>query len=572
MLHDNIKRLAARSISADRVIFGESAKRHPLGFEAFNIDLSIDNALSHLTSASYDSITSLHMECANLTKALQRTGAIDVSSRTLKLYKESKIADAFKKVMAFIKKCIKFIFKDLPLAIFRKIKAFFSRKSSKTKYAKAHEEATKKRKDEMKEAFGKMNERTDAMAEELAQKKKEVYSDIIDRHKKADKELKAAVDRINENLSDIEESKARIKKSLDSMKASEDEVYLDKLMHEVGIDPMESSKKNIDELMKELNEAFAGDDVSKNIYRDSELRDLAEGILNGIETRKISIDPVFIRGNFNYFKTPRGKALMELKEKHEGVSHSLNAFMTTTLLFACDAIPYMTDTVQKYFNVPVKDYTTFPQASADAVVQIFYEQVRSFDQYIDGFRKKGKLPSVKNFTLYMLSKDYVDRLTKTMVTKDDSVRISLDAMRSLPSSVDIAKEHKIAPGEVDKGLRAAMITAIDLKQAMRTMSETADKLMHLKMDEIEKYFDDGTSVEETLSYIGELVKAITSEIQTISSATLKCILSVGEAEEKLLNALVSEDDAIHTITLSQLSSYIAKDEDMMKRVKSLVMK
>ena len=218
----------------------------------------------------------------------------------------------------------------------------------------------------------------------------------------------------------------------------------------------------------------------------------------------------------------------------------------------------------KYFGVPVKDYTTFPQASADAVVQIFYEQVRSFDQYINGFRKKGKLPSVKNFTLYMLSKDYVDRLTKTMVTKDDSVRISLDAMRSLPSSADIAKEHKIAPGEVDKGLRAAMITAIDLKQAMRTMSETADKLMHLKMYEIENYFDDGTSVEETLSYIGELVKAITSEIQTISSATLKCILSVGEAEEKLLNALVSEDDAIHAITLSQLASYIAKDEDMMK--------
>ena len=77
---------------------------------------------------------------------------------------------------------------------------------------------------------------------------------------------------------------------------------------------------------------------------------------------------------------------------------------------------------------------------------------------------------------------------------------------------------------------------------------------------------------KTLSYIGELIKAITSEIQTISSATLKCILSVGEAEEKLLNALVSEDDAIHVITLSQLASYIAKDEDMMKRVRALIMK
>jgi hypothetical protein len=158
MLHDNIKRLATRSASADKVLFGESAKRHPLGFDAFNIDLSIDHALSHLTSASYDSITALHMECANLTKAIKRTSAIEVSSNTLKLYKESKIADAFRKVMAFIKKCIKFIFKDLPLAIFRKIKAFFSRKSSKTKYAKAHEEAAKKRKDEFKETFDKLKE------------------------------------------------------------------------------------------------------------------------------------------------------------------------------------------------------------------------------------------------------------------------------------------------------------------------------------------------------------------------------------------------------------------------------
>jgi hypothetical protein len=76
------------------------------------------------------------MECANLTKAIKRTSAIEVSSNTLKLYKESKIADAFRKVMAFIKKCIKFIFKDLPLAIFRKIKAFFSRESSRQKTSK----------------------------------------------------------------------------------------------------------------------------------------------------------------------------------------------------------------------------------------------------------------------------------------------------------------------------------------------------------------------------------------------------------------------------------------------------
>ena len=609
MLHDNIKRLVARSISADRVIFGESVKRHPLGFEAFNIDLSIDHALSYLTSASYDSITSLHMECANLTKALKRTGAIDVSSRTLKLYKESKIADAFRKVMAFIKKCIKFIFKDLPLAIFRKIKAFFSRKSSKTKYAKAHEEAAKKRKDEMKEAFDKMKERTDGMAEELIQTKKEVYSDIIERHKNADKELKAAVDRINENLADIEESKARIKKSLDSMKAndgaekskarekksldsmkaSEDEAYMNKLMtelgidpsipsdkgidellEELGIDPMESSKKNIDELMKELNESFAGDDPSKNIYRASELRDMAEGILNGIETGKISIDPVFKLGNFNYFKTPNGKALMEHRAKRHTVDNSLNAFMAITLLFACPAIPYMSDTVQKYFNIPVKDYTVFPTASADAVVQMFYEQVRSFDQYIDGFRKKGKLPQVKDFTLPGIRKSYVDRLMKTMVIKDGSTRISLDALSSLPSG--IIYDSVIAPGDIDKGLRATMMTAIDLKQTIRTMSETADKLMHLKMDEIESYFDDGTSMEETLSYIGELVKAITAEIHGISNSVLTCIISLGAAEEKLLNALVSEDDAIHTITLSQLASYIAKDADMMKRVKALVMK
>ena len=45
MLHEQIKNMALRANSADRVIFGESKKRHPLGFEAFNIDLSIDHAL-----------------------------------------------------------------------------------------------------------------------------------------------------------------------------------------------------------------------------------------------------------------------------------------------------------------------------------------------------------------------------------------------------------------------------------------------------------------------------------------------------------------------------------------------
>ena len=170
MIHEHIKAIARRSLATDRVLFGES-KKHPLGFDGFNIDNSIDAALLQLNTSNYSTVTSLHMECASITRMLKETADIQVGTKIARLYKESKLTDAIKKVIAFISKAIKFIFVELPKKIYNKIKSLFTKKKRDVNVAKQTAESMEKNINAMKQNADAMSEAVKKAADKLAAQK-----------------------------------------------------------------------------------------------------------------------------------------------------------------------------------------------------------------------------------------------------------------------------------------------------------------------------------------------------------------------------------------------------------------
>ena len=150
MLHENIKALARRSMLTDKVIFGESRKAHPLGIDGLNVDLSVDAAMLQLNSSVYDSATSLQIECGNIVSMLKESLNVNVSTGVARLYKESKVGELFKKVIAYIKKALNFLFVELPKKIYNKIKSFFTKKKDSTGMAKKTAENIKKTEESLK--------------------------------------------------------------------------------------------------------------------------------------------------------------------------------------------------------------------------------------------------------------------------------------------------------------------------------------------------------------------------------------------------------------------------------------
>ncbi len=162
MLHEHIKDLTRRSASTDRVIFGESKRRHPLGFEGFNIDLTVDNALLSMNSQMYDIDTEFTLMCESMKNTIGRCIESLDSVKGFNLYKEGKLHA----VGEFIKKWIKKIWgyiKSIPRRIRDFIKKLFGKKAK----SDASIKKAKRSEEELKASSEKAQEAAEAMAENI---------------------------------------------------------------------------------------------------------------------------------------------------------------------------------------------------------------------------------------------------------------------------------------------------------------------------------------------------------------------------------------------------------------------
>ena len=611
MLHNTIKELARRSMSHDRVMFGESNKQHPLGFDGFMIDATVDRALLQLNSSTYDSATSLGVECDNLSRLLRESMNVNVNSTVGKLYRESKVGEIFKKVIAYIKKALKFLFVELPKKVYNKIKSFFTKKKDSAGMAKKTEENIKKTEASIKsikkeveakmtvaaEALKETDEllrdtasHTEAQRDEFEKHKNDTLTRMSDRHAKASEIIQQSIKSMDDNRKRMSDSADRIAALNASLNETED--FNDKTnkiikkagksyanARDTGASEFTDTLKEIDAIGAELDDLLASmdatpshNDVTTIKYRDDELKSMAETLLSAIESGKAKLYP-FLQHEMNFFKTKHGKKLFQ-----EAPHFAL--FAAGVLLRATDNIPYTTTVMANYikdkYSIEIFS-NSFPgpessTAKPSAVVKYMYEQIKSVVNLCKSLDMGNINPT---FDVEIFNEKYIDAFTRCMVPDGDSFRVSLDALSSISHEMTIRNK------------KADLVTLKSLQKpyavfagAINNMNEAVMQLKDITYGEImEKNVADGAGdgndisvAHETMSNITELIKLIIDTTHKISVSALRCVYSLVLAEEKMIKLVVSADDYVNAITMNRLAQYIAEDEKLMERAWAILLK
>lgn len=643
MLHETIKSIARRSMTADRVIFGESHKRHPLGFDGFNVDLSVDKALLQLNASAYDSATSLQIECKNLTSLLRESLDVNVSTRVARLYKESKVTEVIKKVIAYIVKAVKYIFVELPKKIFNKIKSLFAKKKKDTGFATKTEESMKKTQEAIKKTAdslkagmeSKMN--NSETAKEFESWKKEMLSELDGIGKRMDTASKAEADRVTDEV--IKSAKkARAEKDANMKVVSEDGVSgafdeLEKTKKRAGLniarnhaeleEAMKSLNKTMDGLYEKSNiamkDAFGGymkvvndhnssfnkktkeiddlldkntrmldellDDMaaeeveSMSVYRDAELKMMAENLLASIESGKTDVSSLHRR---NFFNTGTFAAIRLISiTSNGGDPKRIDTYVTNVLLRAIDKLPYVNEVVAKYMkdskNIQLFDNLVNSTVNdrPSAVTGFLYDQMRSFQKLMDA------LPETHNVKckLTLFKQAVGDRIDKTMSFEDGGASISLDAISDIPTE-DMTEtvEMEISSAK----LKPMMRSLSTLVSAMSNLEAASKHMQNLTTGEIATRLgiapndtgtpESATAINHELGRIMEIVNEVVKVNKNVSLEAMKCIYNVSSAEEAVLNKVIANDDKLVAVTMSQLAHYIAHDTKLMGRVWRIINK
>lgn len=591
MLHNTIKELARRGMSHDRVMFGESNKQHPLGFDGFMVDATVDRALLQLNSSTYDSATSLGVECDNLSRLLRESMNVNVNSSVGKLYRESKVGEIFKKVIAYIKKALKFLFVELPKKVYNKIKSFFTKKKDSAGMAKKTEENIKKTeasiKSIQKEAEAKMVEAAEALKEtdellkgafahteeqmnDFEKNKNDTLTRMSDRHASANEHMKKSLDAIHANLDSVEEFNDKTNKVIKKAGKS----FAD--ARDTGASEFTDTLKEIDAIGAELDDLLTSMDATPSHndadtmkYRDAELKMMADTLLSSIESGKAKVRPL-LRKDMRYFADVfLPWAMDDSRNDLIDTSAHFQVFAMNVMLRSVDAIPYTTPTLAKYFTDKwsVEMFNPFStrgiSSKPSSAVAIMLEQLRSVNILCDSL----KIPRMPKFDIEIFNGKFIGSLVMSMRRQDAKKhRISLDALESISS--EMTTNYKNADVNTLKSLEKPYG---ELRDAVKNMNESIKFMQKMTFDDVAEYIgvdpisDNDTAIHEGMQNILALIKEVTDITQKITVSAMRCVFSMSSAEEKIVKTVVSNDDYVSSITMTQLAHFMANDMPSLRR-------
>lgn len=616
MLHNTIKELARRSMSHDRVMFGESNKQHPLGFDGFMVDATVDRALLQLNSSTYDSATSLGVECDNLSRLLRESMSVNVNSSVGKLYRESKVGEIFKKVIAYIKKALKFLFVELPKKVYNKIKSFFTKKKDSAGMAKKTEENIKKTEESLKtvqkEIKDKMSdpefeawrkemlseldgvkkgiEATDIIKaakqsraerdtnmkvvsddgfDSLENTKANVGKNITDRHASAHEQMKKSLESISSTSqklkdtgTDLDEMLARSEKRLASM----DDVAPSR--NSDTMKKLDAIGAELDDLLTSMDATPGHNDVTTMKYREAELKMMADTLLSSIESGKVKLRPL-LRKDMRYFADVFLPWSAEDNAANGAidVSAHFQVFAMNVMLRSVDAIPYTTPTLAKYFKDKYKvemfnAFSTGDIASKpSSAVAVMLEQLKSVNKLCDSLN----ISRMPKFDIEIFNDKFIDSLVRSMRRQDATKhRISLDALESISSKM--TTNHENADVNTLKTLEKPYG---ELEDAVKNMNESIKFMQNMTTGDVAEYIgadpDSNTAIHEGAQNILALIREVTDITRKITVSAMRCIFSMSSAEEKIVKAVVSSDDYVSSITMTQLAHFMANDMPSLRR-------
>ncbi len=592
MLHENIKELARRSLIADKVMFGESRKAHPLGFDGFMVDATVDRALLQLNSSVYDSATSLQIECGNIVSMLKESLNVNVSTGVARLYKESKVGEVFKKVIAYIKKALNFLFVELPKKIYNKIKSFFTKKKDSTGMAKKTAENIKKTEESLKavqkEAQSKMAEmaevlnemhdtlkaskkKTDESMKNMQATKATVGSNITARHAEAKDTIQKSMANIHANLETIDENKG---------KSSDKTGKVTKGTRAGGNAAVSDALKEIDDIGKELDDLLNStnndtkyDNSDTMKYRNAELKMMADTLLSSIEGGKVKLNPTFLK-DIGYFRDSYMPLIVNDSRNEFGSSDHFDLFAINMLVRSADAIPYTTPTLAKYFKEKFKveifnPFDTATMAPKQSVaVAYMVDQLKSVNRLCDSLKMHG----MPTFDVEIFNTKYISAFSSSLRRQDATKhRISLDTLQSI--SHELTTVHKNADISTLKNLEKPYA---ELYDAVKNMNMSIMFMKGMSFEDVAEYIgveasaDNTAQINEGMANILELIKVVMDSSQKIAVASMRCMYSLVSAEEKIVKFVVSNDDFVSSVTMSQLAHFISNDMPSVRRAWKII--
>ena len=592
MLHENIKELARRSLIADKVMFGESRKAHPLGFDGFMVDATVDRALLQLNSSVYDSATSLQIECGNIVSMLKESLNVNVSTGVARLYKESKVGEVFKKVIAYIKKALNFLFVELPKKIYNKIKSFFTKKKDSTGMAKKTAENIKKTEESLKavqkEAQSKMAEmaevlnemhdtlkasekKTDESMKNMQATKATAGSNITARHAEAKDTIQKSMANIHANLKTSDENKGKSSdktgKVTKGTRAGGNAAVSDALKEIDGIG------KELDDLLNSMNNDTKYDNSDTMKYRNAELKMMADTLLSSIEGGKVKLNPTFLK-DIGHFRDLYMPLIVNDSRNEFGSSDHFDLFAINMLVRSVDAIPYTTPTLAKYFKEKFKveifnPFDTATMAPKQSVaVAYMVDQLKSVNRLCDSLKMHG----MPTFDVEIFNTKYISAFSSSLRRQDaTNHRISLDTLQSI--SHELTTVHKNADISTLKNLEKPYA---ELYDAVKNMNMSITFMKGMSFEDVAEYIgveasaDNTAQINEGMANILELIKVVMDSSQKIAVASMRCMYSLVSAEEKIVKFVVSNDDFVSSVTMSQLAHFISNDMPSVRRAWKII--
>ena len=557
MIHEHIKAIARRSLVTDRVLFGESKKQHPLGFDGFNIDNSIDAALLQLTASNYSTVTALHMECVNITRMLKETAEISCGTKIARLYKESRVTDSIKKVIAFISKAIKFIFVDLPKKIYNKIKSLFTKKKRDVNVAKQTAESTEKNIKAMEENMDAMSEAMRGAASRFAAQetakfeawKAETLKELHD------------LDKVFETL-----SKGNAKEAdelADSLikKAKDTESEIDTLRAELT--------DGLDDYMVEVT----GTNDGEKIYRNMELQDMAIDTLERIAKEKRLVKKIksmaFDNDSFKLWMASIIKA---------GADHKhMNLYVVNAMLRLVP-VPYVNSVVAKYVkdkrNMEIFGFGIHKPASHNGVLELLLAQTKSLRTLASNLTKDEWI----NFDIIKFDDAWVRKHSETCFQDGDGWKIHSRLLYTIGSEEYTDKvtiRDRMQLNKLMSNTHSLLVDTEHMDSAIEELKKITSASIASKMGVSEEEMTSDNFKEKLHQELNSVMSLINSAVKLkngIAVGALKCVNSLISAEDTLLGAIIINDDKLTATTIGQLSQYIAGDENMMKRVWAILKK
>ena len=592
MLHENIKELARRSLIADKVMFGESRKAHPLGFDGFMVDATVDRALLQLNSSVYDSATSLQIECGNIVSMLKESLNVNVSTGVTRPYKESKVGEVFKKVIAYIKKALNFLFVELPKKIYNKIKSFFTKKKDSTGMAKKTAENIKKTEESLKavqkEAQSKMAEmaevlnemhdtlkasekKTDESMKNMQATKATAGSNITARHAEAKDTIQKSMANIHANLETIDENKGKSSdktgKVTKGTRAGGNAAVSDALKE------IDDIGKELDDLLNSMNNDTKYDNSDTMKYRNAELKMMADTLLSSIEGGKVKLNPTFLK-DIGYFRDSYMPLIVNDSRNEFGSSDHFDLFAINMLVRSVDAIPYTTPTLAKYFKEKFKveifnPFDTAAMAPKQSVaVAYMVDQLKSVNRLCDSLKMHG----MPTFDVEIFNTKYISAFSSSLRRQDATKhRISLDTLQSI--SHELTTVHKNADISTLKNLEKPYA---ELYDAVKNMNMSIMFMKGMSFEDVAEYIgveasaDNTAQINEGMANILELIKVVMDSSQKIAVASMRCMYSLVSAEEKIVKFVVSNDDFVSSVTMSQLAHFISNDMPSVRRAWKII--